>query len=218
GVGDPGFEDSRKSLAAEFLFKGEKVTLVNNHFASKGGSTPLFGQVQPPVNGSVDQREAQAQTVNDYVETILANDPDANVVVLGDLNEFEFLSPLEILKGESLTNLTETLPENERYSYIFRGNSQSLDHILVSDNLVANTEFDAVHTNSEFNDSASDHDPLMSRLSLAVNQDVFWGTSESEALVGTNANETFYGRMGDDTVAGGLGDDLIFGGEGSDVL
>jgi predicted extracellular nuclease len=218
GVGDPGFEDSRKSLAAEFLFKGEKVTLVNNHFASKGGSTPLFGQVQPPVNGSVDQREAQAQTVNDYVETILANDPDANVVVLGDLNEFEFLSPLDILKGESLTNLTETLPENERYSFIFRGNSQSLDHILISDNLSANAEFDAVHTNSEFNDSASDHDPLISRLSLAGDPNVFWGTSESEALVGTNANETLYGRMGDDTVAGGLGDDLIFGGEGSDVL
>jgi Ca2+-binding RTX toxin-like protein len=124
---------------------------------------------------------------------------------------------LEILE-QSLTNLTETLPPNERYSYIFQGNSQSLDHILVSDNLVPVTEFDAVQTNSEFSDQASDHDPLLSRFTLTVPEDVLWGSLSDDNLVGDDSNQTLYGRSGDDIVAGGLGNDTIFGGDGDDVL
>ncbi|MGB3655489.1 MAG: CHRD domain-containing protein, partial [Rivularia sp. (in: cyanobacteria)] len=175
------FFDSRLPLAAKFTFNGEEVTVVNNHFSSKGGSAPILGVEQPfearqedvNVNGSLDERQDQAQAVKGYVDGILAEDADANVVVLGDLNEFEFVSPVEIL-AESLTNLTETVSENERYSFNFQGNSQSLDHILVSDNLADNAEFDIVHVNSEFADTsakASDHDPLVASLSIS-NQNV----------------------------------------------
>ncbi|MEL6574172.1 MAG: Ig-like domain-containing protein, partial [Pseudomonadota bacterium] len=54
------------------------------------------------------------------------------------------------------------------------GNSQSLDHILVSDALLEDAEFDIVHTNSEiFEDSAraSDHDPLVVGLTLGEDGD-----------------------------------------------
>lgn len=176
------FFNSRLPLAATFTFNGEDVTVINNHFSSKGGSSPLFGRIQPTagefqeapnINGSLDDRREQAQAVNDFVETILADTPKANVVVQGDLNEFEFISPLDNILTENLTNLTETLPENERYSFIFDGNSQSLDHVLVSDNLVSIATFDEVHVNSEFSNSefggdrASDHDPLLSRFTFA---------------------------------------------------
>ncbi|PSO90751.1 MAG: hypothetical protein BRC43_02180 [Cyanobacteria bacterium QS_3_48_167] len=126
------FQDSRNPLAATFRFKGREVTLINNHFTSKGGSDPLFGRIQPPEDGGLEQRIAQAEVVNDYANDILATDSDANVAVLGDFNAFEFERPLEILEGDNFTNLTETLPPNERYSYIFQGNSQSLDHILLT--------------------------------------------------------------------------------------
>jgi hypothetical protein len=135
------------------------------------------------VNGGVDDRRAQAQLVKNFVDGITAENPDANIVVAGDLNEFEFISPLTTLE-QSLTNLTNTLPENERYSYIFQGNSQSLDHILVSNNLADRSEFDAVHVNSEFADQASDHDPLLARITLN-------GDSEDDLLSRrTNATET----------------------------
>ncbi|PSO64278.1 MAG: nuclease [Cyanobacteria bacterium QH_2_48_84] len=160
------FQDSRNPLAATFRFKGREVTLINNHFTSKGGSDPLFGRIQPPEDGGLEQRIAQAEVVNDYANDILATDSDANVAVLGDFNAFEFERPLEILEGDNFTNLTETLPPNERYSYIFQGNSQSLDHILVSDSLNESAEFDAVHLNTEFTDQASDHDPLLTSLDL----------------------------------------------------
>jgi uncharacterized protein len=219
------FFASRLPLAATFLFNGQEVTVVNNHFSSKGGSKPLFGQTQPAtelqedpnVNGGVDERRAQAETVKTFADGILANDPNANVVVLGDLNEFEFVSPLEILE-QSLTNLTETLPENERYSFIFQGNSQSLDHILASNNLAATAQFDAVHINSEFTDGSSDHDPLISRFNLNLPVGVFWGTPGNDLQIGGNSSETFYGRGGNDTIAGGLGNDTIFGGDGDDLL
>ncbi|MEW8585314.1 MAG: endonuclease/exonuclease/phosphatase family protein, partial [Candidatus Thiodiazotropha sp.] len=143
--------------------------LINNHFSSKGGSTPLFGQVQPPVNGSEDERIAQAGVVNGLVTSILEEDPEANVVVLGDLNEFEFMEPLKVLKGgdtPEMVNMTESLPVLERYSYNYQGNAQALDHILVSYSLAARAEYDAVHLNSEFYDAASDHDPVLLRLNM----------------------------------------------------
>ena len=163
GDGDA-FAIARKPLAADFVFNGETVHVINNHLSSKGGGTPLFGQVQPPVNGSVDQRIAQAQVVNDYVDGLLALDPNAKIVVAGDMNEFDFLEPLDVLKGGAdpvLTNLAAALPGAEQYSYIFDGNSQQLDHILVSDALLGSSQFDAVHVNAEFADQASDHDPLL---------------------------------------------------------
>lgn len=169
------FFNSRLPLAATFQFNGEAVTIVNNHFSSKGGSAPLLGRFQPAVelqddpgagiNGSLDERIAQAQAVQTFVADILNRNANANVIALGDFNEFEFLPPLEILE-QSLVNLTETLPPDERYSYIFQGNSQSLDHILASGNLSRQAQFDAVHVNSEFSDQASDHDPLIASFFL----------------------------------------------------
>jgi hypothetical protein len=95
------FEDSRKPLAAEFVFNGEKVILVNNHFNSKGGDDPLYGINQPPIQVTQEQRLAQAEIVADFVESIYAVDEDANVIVLGDLNDFGFSKPVERLRRQA---------------------------------------------------------------------------------------------------------------------
>ena len=171
GQGNPAFNRSRQSLAARFQFNGQEVTILNNHFTSKGGSDPLFGAIQPPANGGVTKREQQAQAVNNFVDNILATDPNAKVVVLGDLNEFQFSTPLDILKGGNnrvLSNLTKTLVPSERYTYNFQGNSQALDHILVSNSINNLAQYDIVHVNSEFTNQASDHDPAVVRLNLAA--------------------------------------------------
>ena len=231
---DNPFFNSRLPLAATFSFNGQEITVVDNHFSSKGGSSPLFGQIQPAadlqedpdINGGVDDRREQAQAVKNYVDGILA-ESNANVVALGDFNEFEFISPLNILE-ESLTNLTETLPENERYSFIFQGNSQSLDHILVSDRLTSSAEFDAVHVNAEFIDQASDHDPLLARFTLdrpdpielkgGKGKDTLTGGSGNDRLSGGNGKDTLFGLAGDDTLVGGNGKDRLNGGLGNDTL
>jgi len=105
--------------------------------------------------------------VNNFVDAILAVDGNARIVVLGDLNDFQFSTPLATLKGGVLTNLTDSLLESERYSYVFDGNSQALEHILVSASLLnALPEYDFVHVNSEFAVQASDHDPALARFLL----------------------------------------------------
>jgi uncharacterized protein len=165
---DPAFTDTRKSLAGEFRLHGKKVFVVANHFSSKTADDPLFGRVQPPVRASEPARHAQAQAVNDFVDQLVAADPQVNVVVLGDVNDFEFSQTVQLLEGDVLTTLMATLPQAERYSYVFEGNSQVLDQILVSNPLLAGfpVDYDPVHVNAEFADQASDHDPQVARLDL----------------------------------------------------
>ncbi|HEV7905938.1 MAG TPA: endonuclease/exonuclease/phosphatase family protein [Pyrinomonadaceae bacterium] len=157
---NPAFNQTRKPLAGEFTFNGHRLFVVANHLSSKGGDNPLFGRFQPPVFQSERKRHQQAESVNKFVNSILAVDRDANVIVLGDLNDFQFSTTLKLLAGDALRNLFDTLPPGERYTYIFDGNSQALDHILVSQRLFAAlVRFDVVHINSEFAEQASDHDP-----------------------------------------------------------
>nr|WP_106181445.1 endonuclease/exonuclease/phosphatase family protein [Prauserella shujinwangii] len=160
---DPAWEDSRKPLAGEFVFRGRTVFVVANHFASKGGDQPLHGRFQPPTRHSEEQRLRQARVLRGFVDELLAADPRANVVVAGDLNDFPFSPTLRTLtEGGALEALIDTLPENERYSYVYEGNSQVLDHILVS-RAPRRVDYDVVHINAEFAEQASDHDPQIVR-------------------------------------------------------
>ncbi|NQD36725.1 nuclease [Permianibacter sp. IMCC34836] len=166
---DSAFDDSRKPLAAEFLINGNRVVVIANHFNSKGGDQPLFGRYQLPARNSEIQRHAQATLVAAFVAELRAADPTAKVVVLGDINDFQFSDTMAILKSAGLHDLIETLPESERYSYVFEGNAQALDHILVSDTLrLQSNEYDVVHVNAEFADQASDHDPEVAYLQFPI--------------------------------------------------
>jgi predicted extracellular nuclease len=105
--------------------------------------------------------------VNDFVDDLLAADRHARVAVLGDINDFEFSETTAILEGGVLTSLFDTLPVWERYSYVFDGNSQVLDQILVSEHLGRfSIDYDVVHVNSEFATQTSDHDPQVARIDL----------------------------------------------------
>jgi len=163
----PAFANSRKPLVGELRWNGRTLFVVANHFNSKGGDQPLFGRFQPPPRPSETQRRQQAQVVADFVGQILAVDAGAAVVVLGDLNDFEFSDTVGILKAAGLRALVETLPPSERYTYVFEGNSQSLDHTLVSAALAVQPfHYDVVHLNAEHAAQVSDHDPQVVHLTL----------------------------------------------------
>jgi PKD domain-containing protein/endonuclease/exonuclease/phosphatase family protein len=165
--GDGAWSSSRKPLAAEFMFHGTHLFAIVNHFNSKGGDDPLRGRFQPPTRSSETQRHQQGHLVADFASQITAADPNANVVVLGDLNDFEWSETVDILKAAALHDLMDDLPLNERYSYEFEGNAQVLDHILFDGALYGRPfVFDPVHVNAEFWDQASDHDPSVVRVTL----------------------------------------------------
>jgi uncharacterized protein len=168
---NPVWTTSRKPLAGEFRFRGETVFAIANHFNSKGGDQNADGRFQFPAQSSAVQRAGQAQVVHDFVERILDVDRKADVVVLGDLNDFQFSPSAAALRtgtadgsGPSiLTDLIATLPKDQQYTYVFNGVSQVLDHILVTREL-DDVQYEVVHVNAEYADQASDHDPQVVRV------------------------------------------------------
>ncbi|MER6956973.1 endonuclease/exonuclease/phosphatase family protein [Streptomyces sp. NPDC000618] len=161
------WDSSRKPLVGEFVFHGETVFVIANHFTSKGGDQPLHSRYQPPARSSETQRQAQAAEVNAFVKSLLAADKNAKTVVLGDLNDYEFSGTVSTLTdGKVLKPLITTLPADQRYTYVYDGNSQTLDHILTSP-AVTHFDYDVVHINAEFADQASDHDPQIVRIDVS---------------------------------------------------
>ncbi|TWV39937.1 endonuclease/exonuclease/phosphatase [Streptomyces misionensis] len=159
------WQNSRKPLVGQFVFRGKTVFVIANHLVSKGGDQPLTGQYQPVTRSSENQRHAQAAEVNAFVKDILKVQKNANVLAVGDMNDFEFSGTAQILEGDGeLWSAIKSLPANERYTYDYQGNAQVLDQILISP-AVRRDDFayDSVHINSEFHDQISDHDPQVLR-------------------------------------------------------
>lgn len=184
GVGNPNaFDGTRDPLLATFKYRGKEFTVINNHFSSRFGSTPIFGGPQPFVQAGETERGAQTTALNEVVDARLAADKgqghDASksgrIMVVGDMNTFEWTNELaEILPGTGgdrvLTNLITGLDESP-YTFIFDGNSQALDHFFVTDDLLDGVQFDIVHLNVDFprrfvDTTGSDHEALLASIKL----------------------------------------------------
>jgi 2',3'-cyclic-nucleotide 2'-phosphodiesterase (5'-nucleotidase family) len=199
------FAGSREPLAAQFEFRGNQFVVINNHLTSRFGSTPIFGGPQPFVQAGEVEREAQVGALNQVVDAITDDAPGAPIMVVGDLNTFEWTNDLaEILPGEDgvLTNLLTTTalhgPDRRNlYTFIFDGNSQALDHFFVTDNLVGGrTRVDIVHVNVDYprlanSIVASDHEPLLGRFRLPATDDFspFPGSDEDFTLQVLHASD-----------------------------
>ena len=233
------FQGSRAPLGANFTFNGQTVTVIGNHFTSKIGSNATFSANQPPLNAAELVRAAQAAAVDAYVDGLLAANPDALVAVAGDFNEFQFEEPLRVLTGELdfdggrvtgggeevLENLTFLLAEEERYTALFEGNAQAIDHIFASRNLAQNAQVDAVHTNTILGNRNADHDPVLALFNVGTRElnggngnDVITGNGGNDVINGGNGNDTIDGAGGNDTIEGGNGNDVISGGDGTDTI
>lgn len=196
------FNNSRNPLAADFVFRGETVTAIDVHNYSRGGSDPLFGANQPAANNGDDRRADQSTAVRDYVTGLLAADPDAHIAVMGDFNAYYYEQSLTLLEANgALYNLARTLSPEERYSYIFEGNAQQIDNLLVSQSLLAGAVFDNVHLNTgqAVIDKPTDHDAILAQLlintaPLAVVEDLFTVAEDAvltvDAAHGVLANDT----------------------------
>ena len=184
GADPTAFDGTRIPLVGVFEFNGAEFTAISVHNSSRFGSTPIFGGPQPFVQAGETEREAQTKALNQYVDSLLGNDPGAPVMVAGDYNTFEWTDELlEDMPGPepALTNLVpykekakdqgQHLGQEDFYSFIFDGNSQMLDHFFVTSSLLASAKFDVVHVNVDFprtfsNLTASDHEPLVASFKI----------------------------------------------------
>jgi DNA/RNA endonuclease YhcR with UshA esterase domain len=143
------------------------VFVANNHFTSMSAG----------VEATEPRRNAQAAWNVTVLEDVQKENPEALVAIIGDLNSFYDALPNDTLREAGLQHIFEIIPEVERYSYIYQGASQTLDHILVTPTLfeyLVRTE--VLHTNADYappevGDESpmrkSDHDPVVATFSLS---------------------------------------------------
>ncbi|MDZ7844193.1 MAG: lamin tail domain-containing protein [Anaerolineales bacterium] len=146
--------------------KVETVIILNNHFTSMSGGE----------EATEPRRTAQAAWNVEVVEKLRKVDPDAHFVIMGDLNSYFDSPPLDALREAGLEHVLAVLPDDQRYNYIYQGNSQVLDHILVSPDFFQYLSgVEILHTNADFplplpEDSSplrkSDHDLVLARFTL----------------------------------------------------
>lgn len=184
----------REPLVGVFTVDDIDLTIVGLHLKSKGGpqfgvptteqpagDDPLYGEVQPPIRWTEELRHKQADYVRALVDLLLTNDPGSEILVGGDLNDFEFPEPgegadtigrIEASATDPLSDLVRMTPADDRYSFGFVGNSQALDHMLVTGGLLTlHSEQRFAHFNTDFPTAfsedpavtlrSSDHDPLV---------------------------------------------------------
>ena len=169
------FEKVRKSLAAEFDFKGERIVVIANHLKSKLGDDAVYGSNQPAIENTKAQRVEQAQLLNAFVREGLRQNPNLKFVLTGDFNDFEFSDTVKTIVGDELVNLMAEHEAGDRYSYFYRGSNQSLDNILVSKNIKDRVLFSPVHINASFMEEhgrASDHDPVVVQIDFSKSEEV----------------------------------------------
>ncbi len=145
--------------------RGARTTVVSNHFKSKFGGTPENDFFE-------DCRVEQAQVLRDDVADL------PRVVLLGDFNAFRDSPTLGALTEGGYANTVDEIPADRRFSFVFQGRVQFLDHVVVSPALTQHVE--AVDSSKLATDvpiprledepdtgpATSDHDPLVSYLRL----------------------------------------------------
>lgn len=164
------------------------ITVIVNHLRSLSG-------VEDPADGNRirTKRRAQAESLANYVQGRQQADPAERIILVGDFNAFQFNDGLGdsigTIKGTpapadqvvlaspdlvdpDLTNLVDLAAADQRYSFSFDGNAQTLDHALITPTLLALVDgLQYGRTNADFPESLrnddtrperiSDHDPLV---------------------------------------------------------
>jgi hypothetical protein len=179
----------REPLVGRFrpVAGGPTLTLIANYLKTKRNESPIPSVNPEPLRVTERHRRDQARVVRRFVNELLRRDPDALVMVVGDLGDFQFAEPGEgehavgILEGGPgevpLRNLVTLEEEGDRYSWPFYGKGQVLSHILVSPALLEHAvAADFLHFNSRFPDRlalvpntplrAADRDPFEARFQL----------------------------------------------------
>jgi len=167
------------------------ITVIVNHFKSYLG-------IDDPENGEYvrQQRRRQAEWLANYLVERQKSNPNEIIVVGGDFNSFQFsdgyndligilignpsqnvLAPSKTSFQTGLINLVNFIEPLNRYSYVFDGSAQVLDHILLNGPAQEralkfgyarlNADFPKIYSNDETRpERISDHDPPVVYLSL----------------------------------------------------
>lgn len=133
---------SRPPLHIELSVDGQTWHVIVNHFKSKRG-----GEAE-----TAPRRLAQAEHINGLVDTLLTENGEALIAVVGDFNDYALSEPmLRMTEQGALSNVLLDVLEDERYTFVFSGASQLIDGILLSPMAVGQVGAVGVaHVNADF--------------------------------------------------------------------
>ncbi|MBA2621587.1 MAG: hypothetical protein H0U87_10345 [Acidobacteria bacterium] len=164
-------------------------TVIVNHLKS------LLGYETDRVR---QKKKIQAEFLARFVQARQKADPNERIILIGDFNAFQFpdgildvigtikgapaskeqvLLPSEDLVNPDLTDLVDLINESQRYSYVYDGNAQVLDHMIANDRMKKHLAgFGYSRLNADFPESYrndpnrverfSDHDPAIAYFSF----------------------------------------------------
>lgn len=152
----------------------DTLALVVNHFKSKSSGTGLDADQHDGQGGSNARRRNQARALVTFIKQTVIPAGATRVVSAGDYNANYEEDPLDILRA---AGLVVTAPPTSA-SYVFRGLTGSLDHAVVTPNLVGFVDVQKWAINSaeppllEYDQAgaatdvsspfrSSDHDPVL---------------------------------------------------------
>lgn len=143
---------SRPPIAQAFqhIASGKVFIVVGNHFKSKScsgatGADADLGDEQGCYNAT---RVQSASELLAWLATDPTGTADPDVVILGDLNSYLQENPITTLEGGGFVNLVETRIGTTSSSFLFNGESGSLDQALATPSFagaVTGTEHFAVN-------------------------------------------------------------------------
>jgi uncharacterized protein len=139
---------ARELLEVHTDIDGRRVVVFAAHFVSK--SSDLEGS----------RRRAEAAAALPIILATAQEFPEALVYLSGDLNDTPDAQPLLTLTEGGLTRVGAGLPQGEFYSYSYRGELQSIDHVLFVDRDkidVAPNSVEALHDPGRAGFGGSDH-------------------------------------------------------------
>lgn len=126
----------RPPVGATFRTEGGEVfSMAVVHFKSKGGC-PATGDVDTGFGCWNELRTAQAEALAAFGQELARAAGDPDVLLLGDLNAYRMEPPVATLAGQGFLNLDRRLPPEERYTYVFFGESGTLDYALATTSLL----------------------------------------------------------------------------------
>ena len=158
----------------------DTLAFIVNHFKSKGSGSGADTDQKDGQGGSNARRKAQARALVEFINRTVIPAGAVRVVSAGDYNANYEEDPIDLLRAAGLVPATPPTSA----SYVFRGLTGSLDHAVVTSNLVGFVDVQKWHINSaepsvleydvagEATDIAtpfrsSDHDPVLIGVNFA---------------------------------------------------
>jgi len=132
---------TRDILWTKFKQGESSVYVLVNHWPSRSG-----GEIESEPN-----RLLAAVTAKKFIDNILAEDPNAKIIFMGDLNDYPTNNSVKLI-DEKLAPMITKSSGRLGGSYSYRGEYDVLDHIMVSPGMLTNSGLHIVKDSGKINE------------------------------------------------------------------